>query len=74
MKVGTRQGDHQLGKSTKALTDQGHPIDDITFITFIVSALNSPYLLLHFSLILMMTVKVTLSIIIYVYHFVYHFG
>ena len=38
MKVGTQQGDLQLGKSTKALTDQGHPIiDDITFI---VSALN----------------------------------
>ena len=63
MKVGTRQSDHQLGKSKKALTDQGHPTDDITFITFIVSALNPPYLLLHLSLILMMTVKVTLSII-----------
>ena len=63
MKLGTRQGDHQLGKRTKALTDQGYPIDDITFITFIASALNPPYLLLHLSLILMMTVKVTLSII-----------
>ena len=38
MKVGTRQGHHQLGKRTKALTDQGHPIDNITFITFITSA------------------------------------
>ena len=64
MKVGsTQQGDHKLGKSTKALTDQSHPIDDITFITFIVSALNPPYLLLHLSLILMMAVKVTLFII-----------
>ena len=63
MKVGTGHGDHRLGKSTKALTDQGHPIDDIAFISFIVSALNLPYLLLHLSLTLMMTVKVTLSII-----------
>ena len=61
MKVGTQQGDHQLEKSTKALTDQGHPsIDDIAFI---VSALNLPYLLLHLSLILIMAVKVTLFII-----------
>ena len=60
MKVGTQQGNHQLRKSTKALTNQGHPIDDITFI---VTALNPPYLLLHLSLILMMTVKVTLSLI-----------
>ena len=40
MKVGTQQGNHQLGKSTKALTNQGHRIDDITFITFIISALD----------------------------------
>ena len=65
MKVGTQQGDHQLGKSKKALTDQGHPIDNIIFITFIVSAMNSAYLLLHLSLILMMAVKVTLFIITY---------
>ena len=45
MKVGTQQDDHQLGESTKTLTGQGHPsIDDITFIA---SALNPPYLLLH---------------------------
>ena len=37
MKVGTQQGDHQAGTGTKALTDQGHPIDTITII---VSALN----------------------------------
>ena len=55
MKVGTQQGDHQLGESAKALTNQGHPIDDITF----VSALNPPYLLLHLSLILMMAVRVS---------------
>ena len=42
MKVGTQEGDHQLGKGTKAFNDPGHPIDDITFI---VSALNPPYLL-----------------------------
>ena len=65
MKVGTQQVDHQLGKSKKALTDQGHLIDNIIFITFIVSAMNSAYLLLHFSLILMMAVKVTLFIITY---------
>ena len=64
MKVGAREGDHQLGKSTKALTDQRHPIDDITFIKFITSALNPLYLLLHVSrVILMVTVKVILSII-----------
>ena len=40
MKVGTQQGDHQLGKSKKALTDQGHP--SIDNIAFIVSALNPP--------------------------------
>ena len=59
MKVGTQQGNHQLGKSTKVLTDQGHPIDNITFI---VSTLNPPYLLLHLSLILMMAVKENQSI------------
>ena len=65
MKVGTQHGDPQLGKSKKALTDQGHPRDNIIFITFIVSAMNSAYLLLHLSLILMMAVKVTLFIITY---------
>ena len=61
MKVPIQQDNHQLGKRTKALTDQGYPsIDDITFI---VSALNPPYLLLDLSLILMMAVKVTLFII-----------
>ena len=55
MKVGTQQGDHQLGNSTMALIHQGHPsIDDIIFI---VSALNPPYLLLLLSLILMMAAK-----------------
>ena len=39
-KVATQQGDHQLGKSKKALTDQGHP--SIDNIAFIVSALNPP--------------------------------
>ena len=60
MKVGTQQGDHQSDTSTKALTDQGHHIDDIMIIA---STLNTPYLLLHLSLILMMAVKVIVSII-----------
>ena len=64
MKVSIQLDDHHLGKSTKALTNQGDTTDDITFITFIVfSALNPPYLLLHLILILMMAVKVTLFII-----------
>ena len=63
MKEGTQQGFLQLGESAKALNDQGHPIDDITFITFIVGALQPPHLLLHLSLISMMAVKVTLFII-----------
>ena len=64
MKVSIQLGDHHLGKSTKALTNQGDTTDDIKFITFIVaSALNPPYLLLHFILILMMAVKVTLFVI-----------
>ena len=50
MNVGIQQDDHQLGKSTKALSNQGYSIDDITFITFIVSTLNPPYLLLRLSL------------------------
>ena len=28
MKVGTQQDDHQSSTGTKALTDQGYPIDD----------------------------------------------
>ena len=28
MKVGTQQGDHQLGKSTNALTNLGQPVDN----------------------------------------------
>ena len=54
MKVGFQRGNHHLGKSTKALTDQGHP--SIHNITFIINALNPPYLLLHLSLIMIMVV------------------
>ena len=50
MNVGIQRDDQQLGKSTKNLSNQGYPIDDITFITFIVSTLNPPYLLLRLSL------------------------
>ena len=57
-KVGSPHGDHRSHTDTKALTDQGHSIDDTTTI---VSTPNLLYLLLHFSLILMMAVKVTLS-------------
>ena len=58
MKVGTEQGNYQLEKDTKVLSNQGHPIDHITFI---ISVLNPSYLLLHLSLILMMAVKVTVA-------------
>ena len=60
MNVGSQGGNHQSGTSAKPFTNQGHPIESMTFI---VSALNPPYLLLHLSLIFIMTVKVTLFII-----------
>lgn len=60
MKVGSQGGNHQSGTSAKAFTNQGHPIEGMTFV---VSALNPPYLLLYLSMILIMTVKVTFFII-----------
>ena len=56
-KVGSPHGNHRSHTDTKALTDQGHSIDD-TKTT--VSTPNLLYLLLHLSLILIMAVKVTL--------------
>ena len=56
-KVGSQHGDHRSHTDTKALTDQGHSIDDTKTI---VSTPNLLYLLLHLSLILIMAVKVTL--------------
>ena len=59
MKVGTQQGDHQSDTGTKVLTNQGQSIENVTII---ISALNTPYTLLHLLLILIMALKVTLFI------------
>ena len=56
IKVGIQQVEHQLGAGTKALINQGHPIDNIMIV---VSALNPQNLLLHLIFKLMVAVKVT---------------
>ena len=61
MTVDTQQGDHQLGKSTKALTDQGHPIET-SHSSHSSSALGIPHISYCICLILMMAVKVTIFI------------
>ena len=62
MTVDTEQGYHQLGKSTQALTDQGHPIET-SHSSHSSSALGIPHISCYICLILMMAVKVTIFII-----------
>ena len=60
MKVGTQQGNHQLSTGIKSLMDQSDRIDGIPII---VSTLNRLCIFLHFSLLLMMAMKITSFII-----------